>query len=182
LFTYQFLSPWSTPKSWHGQTAPPSRSIFLNTQDAISAAIAYASQKPDGQWGLSAAEGPSDAYFAYAAPPLAVATGGTASLLEGEAGTGWTNSYPRSNASGQKTAWLTNVGQTLTLPFDVPTEAVCNLDVRYSNDGPSDTIQLFLDGKLIGPQLTTRTLDRLVDRPVTDGMRSSGRSDRIRNS
>lgn len=82
LFTYQFLHafldaewlstlpacPGETPVNW-----------YENSRQAMNAAIDHAVTNPEGfptygpdAWGISAAEGPSDAYHGYGAPPIAL--------------------------------------------------------------------------------------------------------------
>ena len=77
LFTYQFLHAFLDTSLWRAFYEPIN--WFENSRTAIWRAIAYAEENPKGYttygpdaWGLSAAEGPSDAYHAYGAPPVAL--------------------------------------------------------------------------------------------------------------
>jgi len=169
LFTYQFFSAW-VDTGILGEDNYPSRPVdfFQNGRDAIHATIDYAAADPEGRatfanphhWGLSAVEGPFDDYFAEAAPPAAIAEGwtdggGSGTRLEGEGGTGQTANTARSNASGGQTALFTADGQVGTLSFDWDVARECRFAVRYSNDGPPDTIQISLDGVPVGDPFVT---------------------------
>ncbi len=69
--------------------------------------------------------------------------------LEGEDGTGDGAVMERGAASKQKTVWLHN-GESRTLSFDLDGTARYEVVVRYSNDGPPDTVQVSIDGTIIG--------------------------------
>ena len=83
LFTYEFASVWLDTNRLGLDNHPTTPvDFFANTQAAIAATRAYVEQNPldratwqnDARlWGLSAAEGPLDAYHAYAAPTAALA-------------------------------------------------------------------------------------------------------------
>lgn len=77
LFTYQFLPAFLDTRT--ALSSCPATSWFQNTELATWQAIHYADFNPKGYatygpdaWGISAAEGPFDAYHAYGAPPLAI--------------------------------------------------------------------------------------------------------------
>jgi len=73
--------------------------------------------------------------------------------LEAEAGTGEGEIKLRSEASNEKTMWL-KTGETLTITFDLATNARYRLDVVASNDHvndvPLETVRVQLDGEEIG--------------------------------
>ena len=172
LFTYQFGSVWLDIASL-GPDASPTQPIdyFANTRAAILATRQYAVENPNNRvtwrdggganrWGLSAAEGPFNAYFAEAAPTAALATGGACTspplVLEAEAGSGDGMVETRSAASKMETVLL-HTGDTRILPFDLGSTASYDVAIRYSNDGPLDTISLQLDGVGIGQVVTNDT-------------------------
>jgi hypothetical protein len=77
LFTYQFLHAFVDTRAL---SRCEQVNWYANSALAIRRTIAHAESNPQGfatyganAWGLSAAEGPYDAYHAYAAPPVAVA-------------------------------------------------------------------------------------------------------------
>lgn len=77
LFTYQFLHSFLDTRLWRSSCGPID--WFKNSRMALWRAIDYAEENPAGYttygpdaWGLSAAEGPSNAYHAYGAPPIAL--------------------------------------------------------------------------------------------------------------
>ena len=173
LFTYQFASVWLNTQ-WLGTDNHPSKPVnfFENTCQAIQATRNYAIANPKGRatlnenrWGLSATEGPFDSYFAEAAPPAAIhpegnepmayvfGSGGLI-LLEGEDGDGNGVVMQRGNASGKKTVWLHD-GETRRLWFDLEGTAKYEFKVRYSNDGPADTVQISIDGLPVGDPFVT---------------------------
>ena len=175
LFTYEFASVWLDTNRLGPDLQPdptttvppePSTSVdfFANTQAAIAATRAYVEQNSldratwsnDARlWGLSAAEGPLDAYHAYAAPMAALARHAgwldTAYTLEAEAGTGAGSVIPRSNASGLQTVWL-HSDEARTMTVNLPCAGTYELTVRYSNDnfGPLETVTVSLDGTPVG--------------------------------
>ena len=69
--------------------------------------------------------------------------------LEAENGSGGGSNKPRSNASGQQTAWL-HAGETRRLSFSIQVGARYTISVRYSNDqtagSPSETVSVTVDG------------------------------------
>ena len=132
LFTYQFGSVWlDTEKMGTDNHSARPTSFYVNTAAAIDATRQYTIDNPndratwrDGRgellWGLSAAEGPFDDYFAHGAPPVALASDGglvvgPTGQLEAEDGTGGSTAF-RSNASGGQTRQL-DAGETLALSF-----------------------------------------------------------------
>jgi hypothetical protein len=147
--------------------------FFENTCEAIDATRNYALTNPNGhatlnehRWGLSATEGPFDDYFAEAAPPAAIHFGGQQPIawvfgsggtikLEGEGGEGDGSIKPRGNASGGRTILL-HESETRSLSFELGGTADYNFKVRYSNDGPPDTIQISIDGIPIGEPFVTK--------------------------
>jgi hypothetical protein len=176
LFTYQFASVWLDTQKM-GTDNHPAKPVnfFENTHKAIQATRDYAIANPKGhatlngnRWGLSATEGPFDNYFAEAAPPAAIhpegnepmayvfGSGGPI-LLEGENGTGDANKIMyRSNASGGLTRWLHD-GETSIIDFNLSGTAKYEFKVRYSNDGPADTVQIGIDGLPVGEFVTEDT-------------------------
>ena len=77
LFTYQFLHAFLDTR-----TFPDCGGIdwHQNSRLVMQSVITYAEENPNGYlsygptaWGISAAEGPLDAYHAYGAPPVAIA-------------------------------------------------------------------------------------------------------------
>lgn len=79
LFTFQFLGAFIDPSMVVSPDCPAD--WYTNSASAMDAAIAYTTSNPSAYptygryaWGLSAAEGPSDIYHAYGAPPLAIGT------------------------------------------------------------------------------------------------------------
>jgi hypothetical protein len=168
LFTYQFASVWlDTAKLGPDDHPTDPIDYFENTRSAILATRQYACDNPSGRatlncdrWGLSATEGPFDDYFAEAAPPAAMVTAGqcigsgAAFTLEGEDGTGDGKVKQRGAASNQKTVLL-KAGESRTLSFDLDGTARYEVIVRYSNDGPRDSVQVSIDDTIIG-QCTTQ--------------------------
>lgn len=170
LFTYQFGSVWLDTQAL-GRDHCPERSLnyFENTRRAILATQQYAVDNPAGhatlhpkRWGLSAAEGPFDGYFAEAAPPAALApagycfpTGGLVAL-EAESGTGDGVVRPQREASGGQAVRL-HTGEARTLPFVLHGTAKYAAVVSYRNDGPSDTVAVRLDGQPLGRFRTLNT-------------------------
>jgi hypothetical protein len=80
LFTYQFLHAFlDTRGALPSCPAEDGVDWYTNSRQAIATARQYALDNPAGfltygadAWGISAAEGPFDAYRAYGAPPLAI--------------------------------------------------------------------------------------------------------------
>ena len=68
---------------------------------------------------------------------------------ESEAGSGDGSVMPRGNASGQRTVWLQS-GYIRNLQINATTDGIYQINYRYSNDGGTDTLQVLLDGKLLG--------------------------------
>lgn len=167
LFTYQFLSVWVDTQSLGSDNHPVPLDLFANTRAAIAAVRDYVRSNPLGRatwtapedealWGLSAAQGPFDTYFAHGAPSAALATDGGSVpgiSLEREAENGRGDGSPmsRSNASGSQTVLLLAT-ESHTLDFTSPYTGDGHLSVRYSNDnfGSLETVALRLDGQLIG--------------------------------
>jgi hypothetical protein len=73
-------------------------------------------------------------------------------VLEAEQGAGGQR-QSRSEASNQATRWLRR-GEELTIGFQVPSPARCEVSVRYSNDNandaPTETITLLIDNAMVG--------------------------------
>jgi hypothetical protein len=173
LFTYQFASVWLNTQ-WLGSDTHHTKPInfFENTREAIQATRNYAIANPKGhttlnenRWGLSATEGPFDSYFAEAAPPAAIHPGGNEPmayvfgssetfLREAENGTGDGVNHDRSNASNLQARWL-HAGETCVLDFNLSGTAAYDVNVRYSNDGPADTVQISIDGQPVGAPFVT---------------------------
>ncbi len=63
---------------------------------------------------------------------------------------------PRSNASGQRTVWL-HAGESLTFSLAWPAAGSALVTIRYSNDGPADTLAVLLDGTSVGSCATVTT-------------------------
>jgi hypothetical protein len=172
LFTYQFFSLWNdTEELGTDNHAAKPVNFFENTRAAIEATRDYAIANPndratwqDGhgatRWGLSAAEGPLDGYFAYAAPPAALAMPGI--QLEGEAGVGDGSKMFRGNASGGQTVLL-QANETRTLSFELLVDGAIPVSVRYSNDNhnlrPLETVQVNIDGVQVGSFMAQDTGD-----------------------
>ena len=165
LFTYEFGSVWLDTNRL-GQDNHPAAPLdfFANTRSAVTATRAYVAQNPldratwknDSRlWALSAADGPLDAYHAYAAPTAALArhAGGLGGVVtaEAEAGTGDGLISMRSNASNQQTVLLSS-GQSRSLSVNLPCAGTYELTVRYSNDnfGPLETVAVSVDGTPVG--------------------------------
>jgi len=169
LFTYEFLSVWLDTERL-GTDSHPTHPVnfFENTQHAVHATRDYAIANPEdratwrddggeNRWGVSAAEGPFDGYFAHAAPPAALAADGGLiedthpEQLEAEAGTGDGSTSFRPNASGGQTIQLDD-GESRTIAFDVTNSTRFDVIVRYSNDnfGPLETIEVFVDAISVG--------------------------------
>ena len=182
LFTYQFASVWLDTAAL-GIDNHPTKPVnfFANTRDAILNTISYASGNPrnraslsDLRWGLSAAEGPFDTYFAEAAPPVALQENGQNRLeilqgtgpklisLQGETGSGGGAIMTRGAANEQKTIQVGD-GQTLSLLLQLTGTANYQIAVDYSNDNnntmPSENISIRVDGSLIGSFIASDTGD-----------------------
>ncbi|MCY2990968.1 MAG: hypothetical protein NTY19_24295 [Planctomycetota bacterium] len=165
LFTDEFASVWLDTQRLGLDNQPTTPiDFFANTQAAVQATRAYVEQNPldratwrnDARlWGLSAAEGPLDAYHAYAAPTAALARHagwlGTTYTLEAEAGTGDGSINSRTNASGGQTVGL-HSGEARTMSVNLTADGAYELSVRYSNDndGPLETVTVSVDGTTIG--------------------------------
>ena len=163
LFTYEFFSTWLDTEALGTDNHPTPMNLFDNTRAAVAATRAYVQSNPSSRqtwsvpggsdlWGLSAAEGPYDAYFASGAPTVALATDGGPVpgldlALEAEDGTGDGVLMCRSNASEGHTIWL-HAGESRTLAFETVCPDDLTFQVRYSNDnfGPLETVTVSLDG------------------------------------
>ena len=167
LFTYQFASAWFDLEHL-GFDNHPQRPVdfFANTRDAILETRRYAIDNPYDRaglgrdlWGLTAAEGPFDRYAAYAAPGVAHARETILVpdpfALEAESETGAGGVMMRSAASGERTRWL-HTGEGAALAFSLPSADTLGIQIRYSNDGPSDVIQVQVDDQ---PAATFQTSD-----------------------
>ncbi|MCO6459339.1 MAG: hypothetical protein J5I93_28855 [Pirellulaceae bacterium] len=175
LFTYEFASVWldtevlgtDNHQPFGGRAARPTN-FFHNSREAILATREHTSSNPDERasweagggatrWGLSAAEGPFDGYSAHAAPTAAIAidagfvTAAAGYAVQAEAGSGDGTIMPRGNAAGGQTVHL-GADQTRTIVAAVPVRTEYTLQVRYSNDnfGPTETLEVFVDGQSIG--------------------------------
>ena len=160
LFTYQFLSCWlDTQAMGRDNHAARPTDFFENTRRAIEVTRTYAiTNAPAGgnlgtnEWELSACEGPFDAYAAEGAPPAAIGeytvvpTTVGSHLLEGEDATGAGAWAWEGNASGLKTRRFTESGGQIAWSFDVATGTTFDVSLDYSNDGPSDTLAVSVDG------------------------------------
>lgn len=171
LFTYQFLSCWLDTRAL-GPDNHPTRPVdfYENTRAAIGAARDYAIENPFGhaglgsnRWGHSACEGPFDRYFAEAATNVALAAYGTipnaenSRVLEGEDGTGDGVLQWRGNASNQRTRYLTQVGHSVSWTVSTHEAVGFAPELRYSNDGPADSLAVYLDGEFVGSVWTRNT-------------------------
>lgn len=170
LFTYQFMSCWldtkalgpdnhaSRPLNFFDNT----RTAILGTRDyAIARETLYAGLGPDA-WALSACEGPFDDYGAEGAPTAALAkyseiiTTIGSRVLEGEAAAGSGTISARGNASGLQSRLLKKPG-SIQWPLVMKADTFAALSMDYSNDGPSDTLAVFLDGVRLGRFATVST-------------------------
>jgi hypothetical protein len=168
LFTYTFASMWLDTYALGADSHPTHPlNFFQNTQEAVAATRSYTISNPGDcatwrngrgavHWGLSASEGPFDSYFAFAAPPAALATAGVELTgcpieIEAESGPADCVTHPRSNASGQ-IAVLLQSGESHTLTFSLAQAASAELTIRYSNDnfGPLEEIAVAIDQVTIG--------------------------------
>jgi hypothetical protein len=177
LFTYQFASVWLDTAALRFDRDPagaaPRINYFQNTTSATNATRQYTIANPlnratwnDGRgaffWGLSATEGPFDDYFAEAAPAAALnvadkceGSGGSMSL-EAEAGIGDGTIMQRAEASGDATVLL-HAGQSRTLPFNLDGTALYEFELRYSNDGDPENVNVSIDGNAFGQFSTQNT-------------------------
>ena len=118
------------------------------------------------RWGLSAAEGAFDEYFAFGAPEAALAADGGfvaadgSVMVEAESGTGDGANQFRGNASNATTVQL-DAGETRTVTVDLPFKTEYEVVVRYSNDnfGPLEDVEIRVDGNLVGTFLAQDTGD-----------------------
>ena len=171
LFTYQFFSVWlDTFRLGRDNHAVQPLNFFDNTRTAILTARQYAINRPLGLpspaadfWSWSACDGAFDSYFAETAPPLALAKNGSvvmgANLLktEGENMLGDGTINWQSNASNVRTRYLLN-GQQAQTSVNIPAAGTFEVQARYSNDGPSDTVTIRVDGNTVGSLTTSNTL------------------------
>ncbi len=176
LFTYEFASLWldtealglDTHRAIHGRPASPVN-FFLNSRDAVIATRQYTMLNPnnratwrDGKgatrWGLSAAEGPFDHYFAYGAPGAAqrenlgeFVSPPANYNAQAETGSGAGSPMFRSNAAGGATIQL-DAGESRTIPIEVPFKTTYEMLVWYSNDnfGPLENITVSINGQPLG--------------------------------
>lgn len=168
LFTYEFFSVWLDTLAL-GRDNHPTHPVDWgdNTRAAILAVQDYVRANPNGRatwshpegphfWGLSAAEGAFDDYFAHGAPSAALAADGgpvdgESLAFEAESGTGDGSVMNRAAASGGLTVWL-HAGEQRTIDFDLPCPADLSVVVRYSNDnfGPLETVTISIDASAIG--------------------------------
>ncbi|MBI3467437.1 MAG: hypothetical protein HY000_30885 [Planctomycetes bacterium] len=172
LFTYQFFSAWLDTELLGRDNHPVPVDFFENTQRAIEATRAYASANPlnrdawqngggETRWGLSAAEGPFDVYFAEAAPPAALSEGEPSSRIvheaEGATASGDGQLQQRSNASGQQTIQL-DAGEVRNFAFETVATGYVAVKLRYSNDNfnnlPNETLHVRIDGVLLDSPVT----------------------------
>lgn len=170
LFTYQFGSVWlDTLRLGRDNHALRPVNWFDNTRAALRTARLYAIDHPANLpspaadfWGWSACEGPFDSYAAEAAPPLALASdagviaGANLLRLEAENFQGNGIVKQRGSASKAKTRYFLN-GQQASFRFSLPTASLCVFQARYSNDGPTDTVIVKIDGRTVGMFVTADT-------------------------
>lgn len=175
LFTYQFASVWLDTAALGTDNHPTTPvDFFVNTRDAITATREYATANPNNRatwqagagetrWGLNAAEGPYDVYFANAAPTAALAIdagirGPAMFVAEAEQGSGDGSPAFRGNASAGETVQL-DAGESRTVGITVDAAADYDVTVRYSNDnfGPLETITIVVDGTVAGAFLAQDT-------------------------
>lgn len=190
LFTYQFLSCWVNTRAM-GRDNHVGRPVdfFENTRRAILATRAYAMTNACGHagvgpdaWGFSACEGPFDDYAAEGAPTAALAeyalipnTAGSR-LQEGEKAAGDGVLRLRENASGLKTRYVAQPGEQMNWTFNLLTDTVFNVVLRYSNDGPADTLAVSVDRAELGRMATVSTgsggygWDVFADVAITNGL------------
>lgn len=76
--------------------------------------------------------------------------------LEAESGTGAGQTMPRSNASKSATVWL-HTGETRSMVFKLSMAARYAVEADYSNDGLPDTLEVRVDGAVVGQFTTTDT-------------------------
>lgn len=181
LFTHQFFSLWVDTAELGHDNHPVPFDLFENTQAAVDATVDYTSENSTmrATWendlgadlfGLSAAEGPFDDYFAYAAPPVALGDGrlcfGPEGLLQVESGVGNGVVMGRSNASNAQTVLL-HQGQSRSLSLNASANTPYKVFVAYSNDGAADTIEVAVDDVVVGTFQT-------VDTRLSGGVPGSG--------
>ena len=75
-------------------------------------------------------------------------------FLEAENGTGDGQTMPRGNASNSATVWL-HIDETRSMTFNLQTGARYTVEAAYSNDGLPDTVEVKVDGVVLG-QFTTK--------------------------
>ncbi len=187
LFTYQFGSAWLDTERIGADNHPTTPiDFFENSKSAIQTTQQYAAENPNDRatwqngwgeyfWGLSATEGPLDAYFAEAAPPAALASiSGRDSLplasAEAENGHGDGTLMSRSRAAGGETIQLKG-GQSREFLFDVEEQGSYDVSLRYSNDqasGMGEVVELMIDGMPVDGVLEAKNT-RPVDGEVGDG-------------
>ena len=176
LFTYQFASVWLDTEALgvdNHQAISDRPSVpvnfFDNTLNAILATRDHAIANPNNRvtwqndggetiWGINAAEGPFDQYFAFAAPDAAQSenlgefiSAAASYVVEAEAGTGDGSNSFRGNASGGLSVLL-HSGDSRTMSIQVPYQTQYELIVRYSNDnfGPLESLEVSVDGNVVG--------------------------------
>ncbi len=171
LFTYQFLSCWvDTEAMGTDNHATEPVDFYANTETVIKAVQQYAISNAleitsygTNAWALTACDGPFDSYFAEGAHCVALADDEIVRnpnldrTLQGEDSDGDGTDIERGNATGGWTRYLTTNTQSITWSFDIIGNGFFRMDMRYSNDGPSDEVQLLVDGISIGTVTTTNT-------------------------
>lgn len=172
LFTYQFFSNWVDTEALGMDNHPRPVDFFTNTQQAIFATQQFTSDPArveatwqgeggDHFWGLSAAEGPYDFYFAEGAPTAALGQGGRSGyhVLEGEAditACDGTQVSCRPSALGGFTYRLNPIEgvASRTLDFETFEDGEFAVNVRYSNDHddgiPGELVTVRIDGIEVG--------------------------------
>ena len=172
LFTYQFLSCWVD--TWvMGRDNHPERPVdfFENTHAATFAMREHAITNGNrfagvgtNAWAYTACEGPYDGYEAETIPSMKLGIVGNTLIpiggvnLEGEAATGDGDVMMRDAASGGLTRrYVVSAGEAMQWSFTVATSAVYSVMLRYSNDGPADTLAIFVDGVEFDRVTTTST-------------------------
>ena len=165
LFTFQFLSVWlDTEQLGQDNHATKPVDFFVNTQKAIQSTMDYAALNPEGhttlnenRWGLSAVEGPYDAYFADAASSAALGDygevyGAVSAVLDAELGTGDGIIYFRLDVAHNDHTVRLYDGGNQAMTFDLDETGNYTVSVRYSNDnyGPLEVVSVSIDDELLG--------------------------------